>query len=396
MTPKRNLHVATALLAVVYGVWTWQAGVRTSIDTVSHSNWADLLISLRFNIVLYLRDNTFVVPPVLYLLWITLVATLKTLLGASWMSGVLVLNWIAFCTGSHLTLAAVRRLTASTLALALAFLLFLVAADLLIFIPFVLSDLTFWGLSTTVLVCGLIVATRRFDGGDPVPIARTVVFGSVLLAAAMAFRPVALPLAVFWLLSLAASRWPDAVLRLAIPLFAMVAIVALAVVAMLAYVLVTPAAWPFGELPGILKMLSEEYQKGVLTYGPDAFVMVAPASSWAGALRLTAQKWAYFVTPWLPHYSTAHTLLNLAFFVPVYGLGAAALANWRRLASWQQLALWLLTAYALTLSAFHAIMQVDYDHRYRLPLLPALIIMAALGLEALRRPARLISRPNAS
>jgi hypothetical protein len=207
---------------------------------------------------------------------------------------------------------------------------------------------------------------------------------------------VALPLAVFWLLSLAASRWPDAVLRLAMPLFAVLAIATFAVVAMIAYALITPSAWPFGELPGIMKMLSEEFQKGVLTYGPDAFVMVAPASSWGGALRLTAQKWAYFVTPWLPHYSTAHTLLNLAFFVPAYGLGAAAVANWRRLAPWQQLAVWLLAAYALTLSAFHAIMQVDYDHRYRLPLLPALIIMAALGLEGVRRPERLVSRPNAS
>jgi len=54
----------------------------------------------------------------------------------------------------------------------------------------------------------------------------------------------------------------------------------------------------------------------------------------------------------------------------------------------------VLFIYAVCLTVFHATMMIDYDHRYRLPLLPALITLAAIGLEALRRPQSLGLRPG--
>ena len=77
--------------------------------------------------------------------------------------------------------------------------------------------------------------------------------------------------------------------------------------------------------------------------------------------------------------------------MPAYGLSAAALANYRRLTERQQVAAWLLALLMVLVTVFHALMQIDYDHRYRLPLLPALIILAAIGLESVRRPRTLAS-----
>jgi hypothetical protein len=97
------------------------------------------------------------------------------------------------------------------------------------------------------------------------------------------------------------------------------------------------------------------------------------------------QKVLYFVTPWLPHYSRAHTVINMAFFVPAYGLTIAAVMNRHRLPAPQRRAVVALVLFLLSVAVFHALLQIEYDHRYRLPALPALVILAAIGLESVRR-----------
>jgi hypothetical protein len=385
---RSHRYVLTAMVAAAYAVWTVRAGIHVSVDTNTYSRWADLLIAHHFNISEYLHESSFVVPPVLYLLWIVVVASLKTVLGSSWTIGVVTLNWMALTSGVYLTLAAVDRTTASKAGLFLSALLFLVAGDLLIFVPFVLSDLIFWGFSTTVVVLGLTIAANEERAGSKV---RQVIAGSVLTLIALAFRPSAVPLAAFWVVAVACAAKRDLLLRFAVPLFGVVVLLAFATIGAHAYVLMHPTAWPFGPLPGMLDLLGQEYRAGVLVYAPESNFTVAPATDWLAAIRLTIEKSFYFLTPWLPHYSRAHTAINLAFFVPAYGLSAAALANVRRLTDRQQVATWLLALLIVFVTVFHALMQIDYDHRYRLPLLPALVMLAAIGLESVRRPRTLAS-----
>jgi hypothetical protein len=118
---------------------------------------------------------------------------------------------------------------------------------------------------------------------------------------------------------------------------------------------------------------------------------VSPAVSLFGFIRITLQKLLFFMTPWLPHYSPSHTLVNLLFFVTAYSLAMASVSNLRRLAPPQQRAAWVLALYVLLLPVFHSMLLIDSDHRYRLPLLPAVIMLAALGLESVRRPRTLAS-----
>ena len=375
------VRALTAVIAAVYGVWILRHGLQTGSDTQSYSEWADLMIAHRFNVVSYLQEQRFVVPPVLYLAWILIVASLKTVLGHWWMHGVVALNWLCFTGGTYATLSWIRRTTASAGALLLAAACFLVAADLLIFVPFVLSDLTFWGLSTSIVVMGVdFAASEELDNAP-----RRLAIGTLLTIVAMIFRPVALPVALFWIVAVIARTQRERVVRRAPMLFGVLCGLAIVAIVAHAYVLMNPSAWP-GRLPAMFEVLSGEYRQGVLVYSPDDNFNVAPAADWLGFVRITVAKWMYFWTPWLPHYSAAHTVLNLAFFAPVYLLSVVALLRSRRLAPWQQLPAWLLAVLALLVSSFHAMVQIDYDHRYRLPLLPVLIMLAGLGLEAVRRP----------
>ncbi len=45
-------------------------------------------------------------------------------------------------------------------------------------------------------------------------------------------------------------------------------------------------------------------------------MLVEPAVDFWGYVRMTFHKLLFFITPWLPHYSAAHTVVNLLFFLP--------------------------------------------------------------------------------
>jgi hypothetical protein len=383
------LIVLSAAVAVAYALWTVRSGVRLAVDTPTYSRWADLLIAADFNVITYLREQSFVASPVFYLLWIVVLALLKTVLGAWWTTGVVVLNWVALSIGAYMTLDVIRRVTQSGAGMLFAALLFLVAADLLIFVTYVLSDLMFWGLSTAVLTLGVTLAT--IENGDRSSTARTLAAGSVLVVLALLFRPVALPLVAFWVLAIATRLARPLMDRFGPALLAAAAGAAFLAIVAHAYVLMYPSAWPFGSLPDMLTMVAAEYREGMFVHNASPPMLVAPATDVFGFIRITLQKLLFFITPWLPHYSTAHTLLNLLFFLPAYGLSIAAITNLRRLAPPQQRAAVVLGLFVLFVSVFHAMLLIDSDHRYRVPVVPALIMLSAIGLEAARRPQTLAS-----
>lgn len=380
------LHVWVAVL-VAYGAWIIAAGARYGPDSQTYSRWADLLMAMRFNVPAYLREQSFVVPPVFYILWTLVIALLKSILGSSWATGVLALNWLSIGWGAFVTLDRIRRLTASAAGMLLAGFLLLTAADLLMFAPFVLSDLIFWALSTAVIGVALRITTAADEG----PNWKTIVAGSVLTLSALAFRPSGVPLLVMWLLAVIAAPVRPLLDRFGSLLLAAAMASAIAVMFVHGYYLMHPERWPFGPAPAFLALLSDEYRRGVLVYAPESDFIVPAATTILGAVRMTLQKLLYFLTPWLPHYSVSHSLLNLCFFVPAYGLSAVALTKRERLPPAPRRATVLLATYVVALSVFHAMLQIEFDHRYRLPMLPVLIMLSATGLEAARRPQTLAS-----
>jgi hypothetical protein len=382
--------VLTAAIAIVFGLWALRAGVRQGVDTATYSQWADLLIKDGFNFSTYLRDQNFVAPPLMYLAWVTLLAIVKSIFGSAWMPAIVVLNWLALVAGVYATLRTIRETTRSTAGLLLATLLFTAAGDLLIFVPYVLSDLIFWGLSTVVLAMSVTLVVA--DDVEPRPSAmRTIIAGTVVAAIAFIFRPVAIPLVIIWVMAIAAYSAASLFDRLALPILGIAAVTIAAILVWHASLMQNPASWPFGSQPGMLRMISTEYHAGIVVHQGQPPVVVAAPTTFGAFMLMTADKLMYFITPWLPHYSGAHQAINFLFFAPAYALSIVAIRNIRRLTAPQRRAATLLTLYAIGLSAFHAMALIDSDHRYRLPLLPALIMLAAVGLESARRPRMLPS-----
>jgi hypothetical protein len=377
--------VLTAAIAIVFGAWTLRSGIHQAVDTPTYSRWADLLIEAGFNFSRYLREQQFVAPPLMYLSWITVVAAAKSTLGASWMAGIVALNWIALAAGAYATLAAVRVTTRSAAGVWLGAALFIVCGDLLIFVPYVLSDLMFFGLSTLVLAAAIALAVDDVadSGGRAGSPMRLIVGGSIIAVVALTFRPVAIPLLFIWVIAIGMRAMPALAARLAVPIVAISAIGLAAAIIGHAYLVQNPALWP-GSPPAMLQMVSTEYHSGILVHQAD--IVVTPPAAVSGFVMMTLDKLLFFLTPWLPFYSASHQAINLLFFVPAYGLSLLGLRNFGRLSAAQQRVAVLLVLFVAFVSAFHAMSLIDSDHRYRLPLVPAFIILAAVGLESARRP----------
>jgi len=253
-------------------------------------------------------------------------------------------------------------------------------------VSYVLSDLMFWGLSTAVLAAAVLLIAEDVD--PPSSPWRLIIAGSTVVAIAFTFRPVAVPLLLTWMIAIALRATPMLAARATVPVFIAAAAI-LMTTGVHTYLVQTPSRWPFGAPPAMLQMVSSEYHAGILVHQAD--IVITPPVSTLGFLWMTLDKLLFFMTPWLPFYSAAHQVINLLFFVPAYGLALLAVRNFARLSLAQRRVVLLLVLYVALVAAFHAMSLIDSDHRYRLPLLPAFIMLAAVGLESVRRPQTLAS-----
>ena len=333
------------------------AGPRTAGDTPTYSAWADALIAHRFYVPAFLRSQTFTAPLLLYLGWISIVALAKIAAGGAWAWALLAINGVAVCWTAMTTLISVSHWRPMLVAvLAAAWLM--VSPDIWIFAPLILGDLWFTALSTAI-----IGALLRWPAAMPIQII-------ALAALATVTRPVTAPLiALVALVMSGAVRWSASSIRLAV---AVAALGALAIVIAHAAV-VTSVAWvPDWLLPWVEKLRGQYAQGVVVVERPETFV--APADTLLSAVRLTLLKWVFFFSPWLPGYSARHVAVNVLWFAPLYVAGINAVFR-----GVDRYRIHLLLLFILMVSGFHALQELDFDQRYRIPALPALVMLAALG-----------------
>jgi hypothetical protein len=349
-TIRRSLIVGLALL---HGWWILSHGMHWGEDIDRFSRWGDALVARHFNPVTYLRDVRFVAPPVLYLGWVYVVAVAKVIAGSNWGWVILLLNWLAVMLIAWLVLTTVWRLTSSLIAVVVAGAL-LASFEILMLVNFPQSDILFLALATVVIVLAVRVAEE--------PSRRLMIGGTVTLLFACVFRPAAAPLVVIWLVALLgkhARRWVVPAILLATLLFAAI--------------MQDASRWPFSPLHRWFGFLRVDYEKGTIVVGrPETWV--AQPSSYIDYLAMIYRRWAYFFAIALDGYSKLHKIANFFYFIPAYVLALVALIRQRTAA------IFMLFLAILVFSAFHGMQEVDYDHRYRLPILPPLIILASVGI----------------
>jgi len=370
--------LAFVAAAAAAGLPALGTGPILAPDSAAYARGAERLIAsgLDFPELVAAASTTY--PAVLYSLFLMLVVVLKLLFGAAWPAALVAVNVLALAGAAALLVRASFVATGSAAAAWAALLLFVACFDLLHWSAFVLSDSTFIFVSFAVFALAADRIVRRAGSWAPV---------FALACVAAFYRPpgvVLLPAAA-WAWFLARSA-PGALRKVAA---AAAAAAAVGGSVLFAWLMQQPERWPVPMLAGTVKATAAQYAAGEVVSARLETFHAAPRSV-ADFASITADRLAHFFAISASDFSLGHTLANAAFFLPAYAFAALALAAGATgrggLSSGQRDVQLAAAAFILLTAWFHALLQVDFDWRYRAPILPHLILLAAAGVAvALRR-----------
>jgi hypothetical protein len=360
-----DLVVAAGLLALVHGALAARNGPIIAPDSHAYMKWADEL--LRSGPGSFLAGTGMSRLLIFRLLFVSVVAFLKTVLGAGWIRGFIVFNVACDVLLGLIVVDVAGRATGTRSARCIALVAFATCFDLSRWTYYVLSDGSY-----ALLWFAFFAALWRASDPDARSVRRWMV-ALGLLAGAVLYRPNAI--AVFPVLIVAvflcARRpvWPAAVTLLLVLLVSGTVYV---------HYLRYPASWPFEPGSAIISAYSREFAKGEVIYGrPETYL--PPPQSAAGYWAILLMRFARFFQVSNHSFSRAHNLIELAWWLPVSFLVAAGIASLRRVNEQSSRLIVMVVTAIVSLALFHAFTQIDFDGRYRDPILPHIIVLAAVG-----------------
>jgi hypothetical protein len=384
--PKiRNIYIL--LLSLSWSAYAYSKGGLASLDTVRYSRWADTLIKHDFNIFRFAEISIdYFIPLHFYYNWITIVAFSKLLIGDSWGLGIVVLNLTAGVFVATLLFKTVWTTTGKPSCAIFAGLLLLVTHEFFLWIPFPLSDILF----SSICFSLFILITSLYQ--QPSECLKRVIGIMILICYAIFFRPSWPPLLVFAILSIPlffinlkatdSNERHNFIIRCSL----LAGIFIPLIIFFHSYFMQHPDKWPFPFLGRTISYLSNDYQQGIVIWEHLETYHSLPGNILEYAFISFHKLFAFFYIS-VNSYSFIHSLINYIFFLPVYGLSIWAVirlfkkengpspSNWWTIFS--------CTLFIFLFAFFHALEQIDYDFRYRLPCILPLILLAALGLNEL-------------
>jgi len=397
-------------LVVIFlrGAYNLSSPLVMSPDSRTYSRWADQLIAVNFNYADYLQNVSFVIPPVFYAGWITLVAGAKVICGSHWQQALIVVNVLANAMLAVLVVDMAGRITRQPKAAWLAFLLFCITYEIFIWTRYVLSDSTFLLLNFAIfsVLSRLLLANGtgcEEDGARPQQSSSRILIIALAVLCPLAFiwRPtsvVLLPLIVvaaflLWRLRQAPPSQPvqqrarNAWRKRALG----AGVVFLCITGLWighAALMQQPERWPTRALSATIKSNSKDYAGGIVVWDrPDTFH--APPTSLQDYVAISADRFKHFFHPIpnRPTFSLRHRIFSLCLYLSIYplaciSLGALLMAK-TGLGRREEAVAALAVGYVFAFAVFHSITQLDYAWRYRAPILPHLILLASIGFAML-------------
>jgi hypothetical protein len=369
--------VAFVAVSLVFGAYGLVSGLGFGPDSRAYSAAADQLIATGFDYPTVVGESRATYPPSMYVGFATVVALLKLTLGGFWTVGLAVLNVLAAGGVAALLARLTQRATDSTAAAWAGLALLLACFNIAVWTRFILSDGTFLLVAFGVFALAADRILRREGSWLPI---------FALAVVATFYRPpgVVLIPAVAWALYLSRSR-PGRGRK------AVVALAGAAAVAgtlLFSWILQEPSRWPFDAFTKPLARTAYFYEIGeVVSARPVTYH--APPTSVLEYAAIAGDRFLQFFAITTADFSLAHDVVNALFFVPCYALTAWLLVAMARgrdgLSQPQRDVFWAAAGFVLLTAAFHGLLQVDFDWRYRSPILPHLVLLAAGGAAVLLR-----------
>jgi hypothetical protein len=391
--PDLGAALLAFLVTLLVGMaWVVYRGPHQSPDSRGfYGPMAERLIAAHFDYGRVLAEGTRASTSLFYFGYATLVALCKLVFGSAWAHGCVTVN----CFAVALTAAQLVYLVLATTGsrgMSLAALVWIVACpDLYLWTPLVLTDAGFLALTFSAFtILGLGVLKPAAATGIRYYLPLTAV-----LLLALTWKPqglVLLPCVAFGLWLQRHCRRAGE-LRPSGALFRRVALLILGtsmvLILMNALLMQNPQLVPFSW--DIHRVSREWFEMGHVVSGRPETYHGPPVHLGDYAL-ISLDRLAHYFVFWARGFSRTHNLMNTLWFLPVYlAIAPALLALFRTKSPLEEgtarvaaLSVVFIAAFAV----FHALIQVDFDWRYRVPVLPHLILLACFGCALLTSAAR--------
>ena len=379
--PPPPLWAVALLVGGLHGLYVLASGVTMASDSFGYAHWSERLVATGFDYAAVLGEARSDFPALLYVLFATLLAFLRLAFGDAWPVALVILNLAAHVLLGVLVVRLATRLARSAAAGWSALLLYLACFDLLAWVPMVLSDSTFVCLAFTLFT----LAAARILGD-----ARGWTAVLAPAAAGIFYRPTGLVLLPDLAWAVYLSRTPGLGRRGAAIAGAALAAAIVGGVFAFAWLVQDPARWPFEPLSAAFDTVARGYSAGeVVNARPETYH--APPVGLSDHVLISADRLVHFFAIGAAGFGPAHRLADLAFYLPCYALalwlGAALIRRDTAFATAERRVFLAAAGAVFAYALFHALVQVDFDWRYRLPILPHLILLAAGGVADLARRA---------
>lgn len=363
--------LAFGLFFVCHGAFILHSGPRFSPDSRRYDAKSEKILRKDFDLKAYLLGNHNGVPNYLYIGFELTCALSKIAFGRNWHWGIVLLNLLAQSVCGAVLVDRVYFYTRSVARTAFATAAFLTSFEMASWSAFVLSDTLFLAATFFLFLSTSIPLPNK---SQPT---RFAIKMAAFAAALILFRPTGIFVVVGVLIVPAlTSLKSDHSRRLA---WATITLAVLVMLVVHSALILQPELWPFETGRNYLAMVVSDYRLGIVIYGrPETYL--TPAGSMVDVIRITLAKFAGFFSPYASGYSSLHNLISALNLVPLYAavsLGFIFLPSGGP--SKVKRCIFSGTAFAATLALFHAMTQVEFDWRYRAPILPILILMASLS-----------------
>ena len=342
-------------------------GSIQSPDTKSYIRFADHLISHQFNLFSYYRDTTSVTHLFFYTLPVSILAILKLVMKDQWVAGYLITNLVALFFTLFLYIKIALNLGIRKWLISASMLIFLVSTDFLLWPRYILSDTLF----VSLVMLAVYVVTTRVSNYYP-----SFIFIIISLFLLLVARPSSLPyIAVFlffaFMPSMSQKMLVKKTLFVRLGCFILLSSVFYSVIIM-------------ANASGIIESETIDFwykwiaEGAIIHHRLETYITYE--ATHLGTMKLFMYRMVGFFTPFLKNFSAIHNILGLSLL----GCYVVILAMFRHSFSDFEIknnrakTVALLSTLIVFVAIFTSAILIDYDWRYRYPLIAPLILLTTL------------------
>ena len=369
---EHHLYFSIFLSFLIIAYFHFSSGFAMSGDSYKFSGWADDLIKFNFNLYdFYFKENSERISPFFFTVPVFLIAICKVIFGDSWQYAFLSLNLALVFFSLMIFAKTLLLIRVRPFLIFLTLPLIILSVDLLTWPRFILSDTNY----AFLVILATYVMTKGFVENKYNYFQLFLVMVLMLIT-----RPSSVSVIFAILFFISISKYKFFLRPRVILVFVFLLFILIPIIFGLLYYLIE---FNFSENTQIEWWLLSKVKVGMIIHDrPETWV--DPPSSFKDVVNIYFLRLVNFFNPYAATFSTIHLVLNfLQIFLILLSIIIWPICG--SLTKSQDKLFLLIIMISLSIASFHSFTLIDYDWRYRFPIILPLIMFIPISIDMILR-----------